>query len=197
MVTGELQARSFAELATSERHSFNLMRASNRRRHRIAMKQITPAPGKESVWDYPRPPKLELSSKHVRVLFQGAVVAESRRAFRVLETSHPPGWYIPAGDVRSEYLVRTAKTSFCEWKGQAAYWSVRVGRALAENAGWSYEAPSAPFAAIRGYVAFYPNVLECYVDDERVKPQGGGFYGGWVTSDVRGPFKGGPGTLGW
>jgi len=161
------------------------------------VKKDKPAVGQESVWDYPRPPKLEISSKTVRVLLGGELIAKSSGAYRVLETSHPPSWYIPRDDVRTEFLVATGKGSTCEWKGMANYWTVRVDKAQAENAAWSYEAPTAQFAQIKGFLAFYPNVFECYVDDERVRPQPGGFYGGWITSDVVGPFKGIPGSWGW
>ena len=115
----------------------------------------------------------------------------------MLETSHPPSWYIPHSDVQMEFLVKTAKGSFCEWKGMASYWTVRVGDEAARDSAWSYESPSKPFAAITGALAFYPNVFECYVDEERAAPQPGGFYGGWITRDLVGPFKGVPGSWGW
>jgi len=148
---------------------------------------------RESVWDYPRPPRLEPSSKTVRVMLGGEVIAESSRAYRVLETSHPPTWYIPKADIKMELLRPTRKSSFCEWKGQASYWSA----ASAENAAWSYESPNASFKPIQGHLAFYPSRFECYVDDERVAAQPGDFYGGWITQDIAGPFKGGVGTSGW
>jgi len=148
---------------------------------------------RESVWDYPRPPRLEPSSKTVRVMLGGEVIAESSRAYRVLETSHPPTWYIPKADIKMELLRPTRKSSFCEWKGQASYWSA----ASAENAAWSYESPNASFKAIQGHLAFYPSRFECYVDDERVVAQPGDFYGGWITQDIAGPYKGGAGTSGW
>ncbi len=135
--------------------------------------------------------------KVVKVMLADEVIAETTGAYRVLETSHPPSWYIPRADVRMEFLTGTPKGSFCEWKGQASYWTVRAGDKVAENAGWSYASPSAPFAAIKDYVAFYPGLLECYVDGERVQPQPGGFYGGWITADLAGPFKGVPGSGGW
>ncbi len=124
-------------------------------------------------------------------------MAHSTRAYRVLETSHPPSWYVPAADVAMEFLVKTAKGSFCEWKGMASYWTVRVGDEVARDSAWSYESPSAPFAAVKSALAFYPSIFECYVDDERVEPQPGGFYGGWITKDLAGPFKGVPGSWGW
>ena len=161
------------------------------------MKRIEPGPGQESVWDYPRPPKLEASSRRVRVLFAGTVIAESSKAYRVLETSHPPAWYIPREDVRGEFLLSGQGSSHCEWKGVAAYWSVKVGDQVSVNAAWSYQHPSPPFAPIQGHLSFYPSRCECYVDEERVQPQPGDFYGGWITSHVVGPFKGGPGSRGW
>ncbi len=165
------------------------------------MKRDQPAPGQESVWDYPRPPRLEPSSKSVRVLFRGSPVAQSSAAYRVLETSHPPSWYIPSSDVRLDLLSNGGKGSVCEWKGRATYWTIRLvtgqGLEVAENAAWSYETPAPRFEPIKGYLAFYANIFECFVDDERVRPQPGGFYGGWVTNDVAGPFKGIPGSWGW
>jgi uncharacterized protein (DUF427 family) len=160
--------------------------------------RIPPGPGQESVWDYPRPPRVEESAKHIRVIFNGVTIAETRRARRVLETSSPPVYYIPPDDVRMEYLAPTARTTLCEWKGRARYFSVRVGDRTAANAAWCYPAPTPDFAAIQGYVAFYASAMDaCYVDDERVRPQAGDFYGGWITRDIVGPFKGEPGTLHW
>lgn len=115
----------------------------------------------------------------------------------MLETSHPSSWYIPPSHVNSDFLVRTSKGSFCEWKGSATYWSVRANDKTAENVAWSYASPTLSFAAIKDHFAFYPSVFECFVDGERVTPQPGNFYGGWITSDVVGPFKGIPGSWGW
>jgi uncharacterized protein (DUF427 family) len=156
-----------------------------------------PGPGRESVWDYPRPPRLEPSGRRVRVELGGVTVAESDRAHRVLETSHPPVYYLPPEDVAEGALVAAQGTSFCEWKGSARYHTVRAGGREAPRAAWSYPDPVPAFAAIAGHVAFYPALTECYLDDERVRPQEGGFYGGWVTDEIVGPFKGGPGTGGW
>jgi uncharacterized protein (DUF427 family) len=161
------------------------------------MRREKPGPGQESVWDYPRPPRLEPSSKTVRVMFQGQAIAQSSKASRVLETSHPPTWYIPKADIIMDFLKPTAKSSFCEWKGAASYWTVSVGEQLAENAAWSYESPTPSFLSIKGHLAFYPSRLECYVDDERVEAQPGDFYGGWITHELVGPFKGIPGSWGW
>lgn len=150
------------------------------------------------MWDYPRPPRLERTPRRIRVVVAGETVVDSVNAWRVLETSHPPGYYIPPGDIRTGVLVPGTGASFCEWKGQARYWSLELGDARVANAGWSYPAPTPPFAPIADHVAFYAGpMVACFVDDERVTPQPGGFYGGWITSDVVGPFKGGPGTWGW
>lgn len=160
--------------------------------------RIEPAPGQESVWDYPRPPRLEDSAKHVRVIFGGVVIADTYHAKRVLETSHPPVYYIPLEDIKTEYLTRTERSSFCEWKGAASYYTVRVGDRETRDAAWFYPNPTDAFAAIKDYVAFYPGRMEaCYVEDERVESQPGDFYGGWITSEIVGPFKGAPGTWGW
>ena len=156
------------------------------------------APGVESAWDYPRPPRVEPSSRRVRVVVDGIVLADTVRAVRVLETSHPPSWYLPPQDVRLDLLEPSPRTSFCEYKGGATYRSVRVGERIIRDAAWVYERPAPGYEAIRDHLAFYPGRVDaCFVDDERVVPQEGAFYGGWITSDVVGPFKGGPGTLGW
>lgn len=152
----------------------------------------------ESVWDYPRPPRVERSTKHIRVVFNGLVVADTRRAERVLETSHPPVYYIPREDVRTEFLVQSQRRTHCEWKGEATYYHVVVGDERAEDGAWSYIDPHPAYRAIRGHIAFYaPKMDACYVDGERVRPQPGDFYGGWITDDIRGPFKGERGTEGW
>ncbi len=153
---------------------------------------------KESVWDYPRPPRAEPASKRIRVYFGGELVADTTRAVRILETSHPPVYYIPREDVRSGFLKPSPRRSFCEFKGSATYWSLDVNGRIAEDAAWSYERPSRGYELIQGFLAFYASKAdECFVDEERVQPQLGSFYGGWVTSDIVGPFKGGPGSAGW
>jgi len=160
--------------------------------------RIEPGPGQESVWDYPRPPRVEDTSRHVEVIFNGVTIADTVRAKRVLETSHPPSYYIPTEDVRMEYFVPSPRRSICEWKGQAVYYSITVADRIARNSAWTYPDPSESFAEIAGYVAFYaPEMDECLVDGERVTPQPGGFYGGWITSEIVGPFKGVPGSMGW
>ena len=162
------------------------------------MKRIEPKTGQESVWDYPRPPKLELTNKHLKIVFNGEVIAETNCAFRVLETSHPPVYYFPPEDVRMELLKAAAGASFCEWKGSAGYFDLKVGGKTVKNAGWFYANPSPSFAEIKNYAAFYPSKMDaCYVDNELVESQDGDFYGGWITKDIVGPFKGGAGTWGW
>jgi len=141
---------------------------------------------------------VEDSPRRIRVIFNGVVIAETIRAKRVLETSHPPVYYIPPDDVRLEFLVPTGDSSWCEWKGQACYYSVAVGDRSAPNAAWSYPAPVREYTEIAGYLAFYAGPMDaCTVDGEQVQAQAGDFYGGWITSEIVGPFKGGPGTVGW
>jgi uncharacterized protein (DUF427 family) len=152
----------------------------------------------ESVWDYPRPPALERTSARLVVEHNGEVVADTTRGWRVLETSQPPAYYFPPDDVRDDLLVPSTTLTFCEWKGQASYRSVRVGDAVAIDAAWVYERPVERFEPIRGHLAFYPQRVDrCSVDGETVEPNAGSFYGGWITSNIVGPFKGGPGTAGW
>ena len=162
------------------------------------MKRIEPKPGQESVWDYPRPPRLEPTSKQVSVEFGGEVIASSGRAFRVLETSHPPVYYLPPDDVRMDLLTRASGSSYCEWKGHAGYYDLTVAERTVRQATWFYASPAAAFAPIANYIAFYPSKMDaCFVAGELVQAQPGDFYGGWITSDILGPFKGGPGTWGW
>jgi len=157
-----------------------------------------PGPGQESVWDYPRPPRLEKVGAHLRVLFEHRTIADTTSACHVLETSHPPVYYIPPGDVAQQYLATAPGSSWCEFKGVATYWSLEINDRRSANAAWIYRAPSPGFAGIAGYFAFYASrVDECWVDDERVQSQQGDFYGGWITSRIVGPFKGGAGTRGW
>ena len=153
----------------------------------------------ESVWDYPRPPRLEPTPRHLRILHDGIVLADTTRALRILETSHPPVYYIPPADIAMQYLTRSPRrSSFCEFKGHATYWSINIPEAPSPDAAWSYAHPTASYAALRDHLAFYASLVdECTVDGERVQPQPGDFYGGWITSHVKGPFKGAPGTLGW
>lgn len=152
----------------------------------------------ERVADYPRPPRLEPSDRRLRIEFAGAIIAETRAAWRVLETTHPPVWYLPPDAFLPGVLRPAPGSSFCEWKGAARYWTLAHDGRVAERAGWSYPSPTPGFLPIRDHVAVYAGPMDgCFVDGERVRPQPGGFYGGWITDDVIGPFKGGPGTLGW
>lgn len=158
----------------------------------------TPGPGQESVWDYPRPPVTEPTDEHVQVWFADTLVADTRRAIRVLETSHPPVYYVPRDDVRDDLLVPSAHLSVCEFKGVASYADLLVGSARSRDACWWYAQPAAGFESLRDAITFYPQRVDrCVVDDEVVRPVPGDFYGSWVTSRVVGPFKGGPGTHGW
>lgn len=164
----------------------------------MKMRRVEPGPGQESVWDYPRPPRLERTAKHIQVVYNGMVIADSQRAWRVLETSHPPVYYIPPQDIHMECLRPAVGGSFCEWKGQASYYDVCVGDKTAANAAWTYPQPTPPFADIKDHVAFYAQPMDaCTVDGEQVQPQPGQFYGGWITRDIVGPFKGEPGSWGW
>jgi uncharacterized protein (DUF427 family) len=158
---------------------------------------VVPGPGQESVWDYPRPPRVEPVPERIRVVVGGVTVADSRRAVRVVETAGAPVYYLPPEDVRTDLLRRSPTTSQCEWKGRASYWTLTAPRAEPDVA-WSYESPLPGFEAIRGHLAFYASrVDEAWVGEERAVPQPGGFYGGWVTSSITGPIKGEPGSWGW
>ncbi len=151
----------------------------------------------ESVWDYPRPPRAEATDRRVRVVFGGEVIVDTRAAVRVLETSHPPNYYVPLEHVRKGVLEPAPRRTVCEWKGVASYFDVIAGGRRAARAAWSYRDPRPGYEAIRDAVAFYPATMDaCYVDDELVQAQEGGLYGGWITTDVAGPFKGSPGTRG-
>ncbi len=152
---------------------------------------------RESVWDYPRPPRLEPVPQTIRIALGGRTIVETRDAKRVLETSHPPVYYLPRESFTCT-LEPSARGSFCEWKGRAVYWSLREGDRLAPDCAWSYPDPSPAFAAIRDHLAVYCRAMDaCFVDGEQVTPQPGGFYGGWVTANLVGPFKGAPGTMNW
>ncbi len=149
--------------------------------------------GEESVWDYPRPPKLVQDTRRVIVRAGGKVVADTTRALRLLETASPPTFYIPRDDVDMEMLKAAGGGSVCEWKGNAVYWDV----ADVKRAAWGYPSSKAPYERLRDCVAFYPDVLRCTVDSEVVRRQDGQFYGGWVTNEIKGPRKGASGTMGW
>lgn len=153
----------------------------------------------ENVWDYPRPPALEPCTRRVRIMLGGVTVADSSRALRVLETSHPPAIYVPAADFLEGALVPSrARSTFCEWKGVAAYWDLVAGAVVAPAAAWSYPVPVPAYAALHDHVSVYPGrVGGCFLDDEQVRAQDGDFYGGWITADITGRMKGGAGTAGW
>jgi len=160
---------------------------------------LIPGPGQESAWDYPRPPRVEPAAERIRVVVDGIAIADSVRALRVLETSHPPVYYLPPEGVRMDLFEASPRSSVCEFKGRAEYRRLVLpsGRRIADVA-WLYPDPVAGFDAIAGYLSFYAGrVDEAWVGDERVVPQAGDFYGGWITSRVVGPFKGEPGTGGW
>jgi len=160
--------------------------------------RTAPGPGQESVWDYPRPPRVEKVNKKIEIVFNGEKIVSTTDAYRVLETSHPPVYYIPQKDIQMQYVRQSRGSSFCEWKGPATYWTVHVGNKTASNVGWSYESPSPDFRVIKSHIAFYCAPMDsCTVDGEVVLPQPGGFYGGWITKDIVGPFKGGAGSWGW
>ena len=157
-----------------------------------------PGSGRESVWDYPRPPRVEESNDHVQIFFNGVTLVDTHQAKRVLETSHPPVYYISPEDIKMEYLLPSSRTTFCEFKGQASYYTITVNGKSVPNGAWYYPHPSQGYESLANYVAFYPGKMDaCYVNDEKVQAQQGDFYGGWITSKVIGPFKGGQGTSGW
>jgi len=153
----------------------------------------------ENVWDYPRPPRIEPSERDVRIEFAGETVAETSAALRVLETASPPTIYLPVADVRMDLLrAIPGKHTLCEWKGKADYVDVVVGDEVAEAAAFFYSDPRDAFAQLRDHVSFYPGRVDgAFLGLERVRPQAGPFYAGWITDDIQGPFKGDPGTQGW
>jgi uncharacterized protein (DUF427 family) len=153
----------------------------------------------ESVWDYPRPPRVEPTTRRIRVVLGGETIVDTRRARRVLEKSHPPVYYVPLDEVRPGHLAPSdGRETFCEWKGLASYFDVVAGGTRVPRGAWTYRDPRPGYEAIRDAAAFYPGRMDaCFVDDELVEAQDGDFYGGWITSDVVGPFKGAPGTRDW
>lgn len=160
--------------------------------------RVEPKPGQESVWDYPRPPRLEPVPERLRIVHRGRVIADTTRGFRVLETSHPPVYYFPPEDVDRDLIRKGEGGSFCEWKGTAAYVDLVDLNNTVPQVGWYYPHPTKDFEPIRNYIAFYARYFdECYVGDEKAEPQPGTFYGGWITSKIVGPFKGVPGSFGW
>jgi uncharacterized protein (DUF427 family) len=161
----------------------------------------TPDPiiaGQESVWQFPRPASAQQTSMHLKIEHRGVTLAETRRGVRTLETSHPPSYYFPREDVVMAFLLPSANRSFCEWKGDATYFDVAVKGEILRDIAWTYQQPTAPFTILRDHIAFYAAPFDgCYVDGEKAIPQPGGFYGGWITSKLAGPFKGIPGSRFW
>ena len=166
----------------------------NNARSRLAF-ATEPGPGQESVWDYPRPPAVRLDRRVIEVRDGDKLLARSSRAYKVMETASPPCFYIPPDDIDFDLLVPISATTYCEWKGVASYWALPGN--LAEPVAWSYERPRPRFDVISACIAFYPGRVECFLGGERVRAQAGRFYGGWITSEVVGPFKGEPGTGHW
>lgn len=167
----------------------------------FSRKGVTPIPpqaGQESVWDYPRPPRLEAVSKQLEIFFNGVKIANTNNAYRVLETSHPPVYYLPPNDIQMQYLHKVSGSSYCEWKGEAGYYDLVVNGKTAPRVAWYYPKPTPPFKAIKDHLAFYAAPMDCcLVRGEKVTPQPGNFYGGWITTNIVGPFKGDPHTMGW
>ena len=152
----------------------------------------------EDVWSYPRPPAIQAVTLPVRIDFGGATIAATTQAWRVLETTHPPVYYLPRAAFSGCVIEPAPGRSHCEWKGEARYWTIVAAGRRAERAAWSYADPAPAYAAITGHLAVYAGAMDaCFVGDEQVTPQPGGFYGGWVTTDLKGPFKGVPGSMGW
>lgn len=155
-------------------------------------------PGQESVWDYPRPAICEPTARRVQIIHNGVELVDSNKAWRTLETSHPPTYYIPQIDVAMEQLRTNSRRTMCEWKGQARYFDIVVGDDAIKAGAWSYASPTASFAGIRDFIAFYPDPLDkCLIDGEQITPQPGQFYGGWISQYEAGPFKGIPGSQFW
>jgi uncharacterized protein (DUF427 family) len=155
-------------------------------------------PGQESVWSYPRPAVAERCQRRLRIVHRDLVIADTHEGMRTLETSHPPSYYFPPDAIAPLVLQPSRRRSFCEWKGEAIYFDVFVRGETLRDVAWSYPDPSPAFKSLRNHVAFYAGPFEgCFVDDERVTPHPGNFYGGWITADVAGPFKGAPGSGFW
>lgn len=165
---------------------------------RKSPQRVTPGPNQESVWDYPRPPRLEPVTQRIRVVIAGETVADTTAGFRVLETSHPPTYYLPPADIRMDRFHPSKQRTLCEWKGHAAYLDYHHAGQLIHNIAWTYPQPLPAFANLRNFLAFYPSKLDAaFVDEMRAVAQPGDFYGGWITPNIVGPFKGPADTLGW
>jgi len=164
----------------------------------MSIKKINPLPGQESVWDYPRPPAIQPFSGHIRIVFQGEIILDTNRSYRILETSHPPSYYFPIQDFKPNAIRKVAGSSYCEWKGMAEYYEIEANGIKAKKCAWGYANPYERFAAIKDHVSVYAHMMDaCFVNDELVQAQAGDFYGGWITANIVGPFKGEHGTWGW
>ncbi len=161
-------------------------------------KKVKSKEGEESVWDYPRPPKMEKATKHLKIFHGKHTIADTIRPFRILETSHPPVYYFPPENVSMQFLKENNYTTRCEWKGEAKYYDMEIDGKLIKNVAWTYPNINKRYKEMEDYIAFYPGKFAaCYVNGEPVQAQQGDFYGGWITSEIVGPFKGPPGTWGW
>lgn len=162
------------------------------------IKKVKPGKGQESVWDYPRPPAIEQFNKHIRIIFNEQIIADTNDSFRILETSHPPSYYLPKSSFKDGTLIKTNKTSYCEFKGMAHYYDIKWEDQRAAGAAWGYQNPTEHYSGIKDHVCVYGHLMDaCYIGDELIIPQPGGFYGGWITNNIVGPFKGGPNSWGW
>jgi len=199
--TPKIKASSLSEPAINQKWEAKLHTQITNEASKVVKRPVNPepaGPGTESVWDYPRPPALVRCEARVLIVLNDAPLVDSIHAMRVLETTHPPTFYIPASDVDMSRLQSVAGNSFCEWKGVASYYDIDGAHAMRPRVAWTYHKPTPAFADIAGYIAFYPHAMDaCFVGDEQVKPQQGDFYGGWITANIKGPFKGGVGTMGW
>ncbi|WP_375577775.1 DUF427 domain-containing protein [Marivirga tractuosa] len=162
------------------------------------MKKIKPKAGQESVWDYPRPPAIEKVTERLRIVFNGEVIADTNKSFRVLETSHPPTYYLSISSFKEGTLIDGTHSTACEFKGISFYFDIKNGDKVALNAAWGYPTPKGNFKVLKDHLAVYAHKMDaCYIGDEKVEAQEGDFYGGWITSKVVGPFKGIKGSWGW
>ncbi len=162
------------------------------------IKKIKPKSGQESVWDYPRPPAIEPVTEHIKIVYGGVEIANSNKSFRILETSHPPTYYLPISSFVEGSLVATDRTSFCEFKGVAIYYHIEAKGLSSDFAAWGYQNPNEKYSSLKNHISVYASRMDaCFIGSEQVQAQEGDFYGGWITSKVVGPFKGGAGTWGW
>ena len=164
----------------------------------MSIRRIKSKAGQESVWDYPRPPRLEPFKGHIRIVFNNEIIYDAHDALRILETSHPPTYYLPMFHFKEGVLKTNPASSFCEFKGKAKYYDINVNGKVVMEAAWYYPNPNPAYEALKDHISVYAHLMDsCFVDDEKVDAQQGNFYGGWITSNIVGPFKGAPGTWGW